>query len=142
MPLEVTIPVLPCRGGPEVARRVFEPLGWAVAAEPIALDEAFPEWGDSRYVRLCLRGAVRLADSLNQLYVLLPVLDESKHYWQGPDEVDKLLRSGGGWLASHPAKDLIARRYLGRRGGLARVALSRLAELGDEVEETIEPAED
>lgn len=142
MPLEVTIPVLPCRGGAEVARRVFEPLGWAVAAEPIALDEAFPEWGDSRYVRLCLRGAVRLADALNQLYVLLPVLDESKHYWQGPDEVDKLLRSGGGWLASHPDRDLITRRYLGRRGGLVRAALARLAELGDEVEDTIEPAED
>jgi len=142
MPLEVVIPVLPCRGGPEFARRVFEPLGWAVAAEPIALDEAFPGWGDSRYVRLRLRGVVRLADALNQLYVLLPALDESKHYWQGPDEVDKLLQSGGGWLANHPGKDLITRRYLGRRGGLARVALARLAELGDEVEETIEPAED
>ena len=134
--------MLPCRGGAEVARRVFEPLGWAVEAEPIALDEAFPEWGDSRYVRLRLRGVVRLADALNQLYVLLPVLDESKHYWQGPDEVDKLLRSGGGWLANHPDKDLITRRYLGRRGGLTRVALARLAELGDEVEDAIEPAED
>jgi 3' terminal RNA ribose 2'-O-methyltransferase Hen1 len=142
IPLEIAVPVLPCRGGAEVARRVFEPLGWAVEAEPIALDEAFPEWGDSRYIGVRLRGAVRLADALNQLYVLLPVLDESKHYWQGPDEVDKLLRSGGGWLANHPAKDLITRRYLGRRGGLTRVALARLAELGDEVEETIEPAED
>lgn len=142
IPLEVTIPVLPCRGGADIARRVFEPLGWAVEAESIALDEAFPEWGDSRYVRLRLRGVVRLADALNQLYVLLPVLDESKHYWQGTDEVDKLLRSGEGWLAAHPDKDLITRRYLGRRGGLTRVALARLAELGDEVEDTIEPAED
>ena len=142
IPLEIAVPSLPCRGGTEVARRVFGPLGWAVEAEPIALDEAFPEWGDSRYVRLRLRGVVRLADALNQLYVLLPVLDESKHYWQGPDEVDKLLRSGEGWLAHHPDKDLITRRYLGRRGGLARVALARLAELGDEVEDTIEPAED
>ena len=142
IPLEITVPVLPCRGGADVARRVFEPLGWTVEAEPIALDEAFPAWGDSRYVRLRLRGAVRLADALSQLYVLLPVLDESKHYWQGPDEVDKLLRSGEGWLANHPGKDLITRRYLGRGGGLARVALARLAELGDEVEETLEPAED
>jgi 3' terminal RNA ribose 2'-O-methyltransferase Hen1 len=142
LPLEITVPVLPCRGGADVARRVFEPLGWTVEAEPIALDEAFPAWGDSRYIRLGLRGAVRLADALNQLYVLLPVLDESKHYWQGPDEVDKLLRSGGGWLANHPGKDLITRRYLGRRSGLARVALARLAELGDEVEDSVEPAED
>jgi 3' terminal RNA ribose 2'-O-methyltransferase Hen1 len=142
IPLEISIPVLPCRGGSGVAHRVFEPLGWEVAAEPIALDEAFPEWGDSRYIRLRLTGVVRLADALNQLHVLLPVLDESKHYWQGPDEVDKLLRSGGGWLADHPDKTLITRRYLGRHSGLARVALARLAELGDEIEGATEPAEE
>ncbi len=142
IPLEIVIPVLPCRGGFVIAHRVFEPLGWAVDAEPIALDDAFADWGDSRYIRLRLTGVVRLADALSQLHVLLPVLDESKHYWQGPEEVDKLLRSGEGWLASHPDKDLIARRYLARTGGLTRVALARLAELGDEVEAAIEPAED
>jgi 3' terminal RNA ribose 2'-O-methyltransferase Hen1 len=142
IPLEIAIPVLPCRGGPEIAHRLFEPLGWAVEAEPIPLDSEIAEWGDSRYVRLRLVGVVRLADALNQLHVLMPVLDESKHYWQGPDEVDKLMRSGEGWLASHPDADLIARRYLGRRGGLARVALARLAELGDDVEGAVEPAED
>ncbi len=142
IPLEVVIPVLPCRGGPDIAHRLFEPLGWTVAAEPIPLDDAFPEWGDSRYVRLELSGTVRLADALNQLHVLLPVLDESKHYWQGPDEVDKLMRSGEAWLANHPDANLITRRYLGRRTGLTRVALARLAELGDEVEDAIEPAED
>jgi 3' terminal RNA ribose 2'-O-methyltransferase Hen1 len=142
LPLEVTIPVMPCRGGPDIARRVFAPLGWAVGADPIPLDDDFPEWGDSRYLRLRLSGVVRVADALNQLHVLLPVLDESKHYWQGPDEVDKLLRSGESWLASHPDRNLIASRYLGRRGGLAREALARLAELGDEVEDAIEPAAD
>lgn len=142
IPLEIVIPVLPCRGGPRIAHRVFEPLGWSVEAEPIPLDEAFPEWGESRYVRLRLAGVVRLADALGQLHVLLPVLDEAKHYWQGPDEVDKLLRSGEGWLAGHPDADLITRRYLGRRGELTRVALSRLAELSDEVEEAVEPAVD
>jgi 3' terminal RNA ribose 2'-O-methyltransferase Hen1 len=142
IPLEITIPALPCRGGADIARRLFEPLGWRVEAEPIALDPGFPEWGDSRYVRLRLSGVVRLADALDQLYVLLPVLDESKHYWQGPDEVDKLLRSGEGWLAAHPERNLVARRYLGRRSGLTQVALARLAELGDEVEDAVEPAED
>ena len=134
--------MLPCRGGPAIAHRVFEPLGWTVEAEPIALDHAFVERGDSRYIRLRLTGVVRLADALSQLHVLLPVLDESKHYWQGPDEVDKLLRSGEGWLASHPDKDLITRRYLARTAGLTRVALARLAEIGDEVETAIEPADD
>lgn len=142
IPLEIVIPVLPCRGGPEIAHRLFEPLGWTVEADPIPLDDAFADWGDSRYVRLRLTGVLRLADALNQLHVLLPVLDESKHYWQGLDEVDKLMRSGEGWLATHPDANLITRRYLGRRGGLTRVALARLAELGDEVEEAIEPAED
>jgi 3' terminal RNA ribose 2'-O-methyltransferase Hen1 len=142
IPLEIVIPVLPCRGGPEVAHRLFEPLGWAVEATPIPLDEGFPAWGDSRYVRLRLTGRVRLADALNQLHVLLPVLDESKHYWQGVDEVDKLLRSGEGWLGDHPEKDLITRRYLGRQGALARLALARLAELGDDVESAVEPAAD
>ena len=142
IPLEIGIPVLPCRGGAEVAHRLFEPLGWTVEAGPIPLDDAFADWGDSRYVRLRLTGVVRLADALNQLHVLLPVLDESKHYWQGPDEIDKLMRSGEGWLATHPEANLIARRYLGRSSGLTRVALARLAELGDEVEEAIEPPED
>lgn len=134
--------MLPCRGGAEIAHRFFEPLGWTVKATPISLDDAFPDWGDSRYVHLRLDGTVRLADALNQLYVLLPVLDESKHYWQGPDEVDKLLRSGEGWLTDHPDKDLIARRYLGRSGDLTRSALARLAELGDEVDDAVEPAAD
>ncbi|KAF0832994.1 3' terminal RNA ribose 2'-O-methyltransferase Hen1 [Ornithinibacter aureus] len=131
IPLQIRIPVLPCRGGPAIAHRIFEPLGWQVVADPIALDEAFPQWGPSRYVDLTLTGTVRLADALTQLHVLLPVLDESKHYWQGPDEVDKLLRSGGDWLAGHPEAELITRRYLARTG-YTRVALERLTELGDD----------
>lgn len=131
LPLQVRIPVLPCRGGAELAMRLFGPLGWAVRAEPIALDDRFAQWGDSRYVDLTLTGTLRLADALNQLYVLLPALDESKHYWQGSDEVDKLLRSGAGWLAEHPDRELIARRYLGRGGGLSRLAIERLEELDE-----------
>ena len=140
VPLRLELPVLPCRGGPDLAHRLFEPLGWTVAATPIELDPGFPAWGESRYVFLRLTGDVRLADALNQLYVLLPVLDESKHYWQAADEVDKLLRSGGAWLATHPDRELITRRYLGRQGSLTRAALARLAELGDDVEARVEPA--
>jgi len=139
IPLEIGIPALPCTGGPEIAHRVFAPLGWRVDARPIPLDEGFPEWGDSRYLRLRLTGELRLADALNQLYVLLPVLDAAKHYWIAPDEVDKLVRAGGGWLAGHPDKGLITRRYLGRRPDLARDAFARLAELGDDVAESLEP---
>ena len=140
IPLELAIPVLPCRGGPDLARRLFEPLGWQVAAAPIALDEAIPAWGSSRYVDLRLAGRVRLADALNHLYVLLPVLDDAKLYWVSTDEVDKLVRAGGGWLACHPEKALISRRYLAHRSGLYRSALARLAEVDDAEPESFDNA--
>ncbi|WP_182906665.1 3' terminal RNA ribose 2'-O-methyltransferase Hen1 [Microbispora sp. H13382] len=139
IPLEITLPALPCRGGADLAHRLFGPLGWEVDAAPVPLDPGFPEWGESRYVRLALRGSVRLADALNHLYVLLPVLDDAKHYWLAGDEVDKLVRAGEGWLAAHPDKGLITRRYLGRRWALTRTAFARLAELGDDVEESLDP---
>ncbi|TQS28912.1 3' terminal RNA ribose 2'-O-methyltransferase Hen1 [Microbispora sp. KK1-11] len=139
IPLEIALPALPCRGGADLAHRLFGPLGWEVGAEAVPLDPGFPEWGESRYVRLTLRGDVRLADALNHLYVLLPVLDDAKHYWLAGDEVDKLVRAGEGWLAGHPDKGLITRRYLGRRWALTRTAFARLAELGDDVEESLDP---
>ena len=147
LPLRIEVPVLPARGGEPLVRRLFEPLGWTVAAEQVALDEQFPEWGDSRYVRLVLEGELRLADALRHLYVLLPVLDDAKHYWVSPDEVDKLLRAGDGWLAGHPEQKLITSRYLARRWSLTREALerlelARLAEADDTEAEEIDNAID
>ncbi|MFF8290205.1 3' terminal RNA ribose 2'-O-methyltransferase Hen1 [Streptomyces sp. NPDC016309] len=127
LPLRIEVPAMPARGGAELVRALFGPLGWtSVEAEPVALDERFPGWGDSRYVRLVLEGELRLADALRHLYVLLPVLDDAKHYWVAPDEVDKLLRAGEGWLADHPEHELITRRYLARRWNLTRQAMERL----------------
>lgn len=128
IPLEACVAVVPCRGGEEMLRRLFEPLGYTVEAERELLDPAFPQWGESRYYRLTLRATARLSELLRHLYVLIPVLDDAKHYWVGDDEVEKLLRQGEGWLSSHPAKDLIARRYLRHRKSLTREALSRLVE--------------
>ncbi|GGZ88111.1 3' terminal RNA ribose 2'-O-methyltransferase Hen1 [Streptomyces echinoruber] len=126
-PLRIAIPALPAHGGPDLVRRLFEPLGWAVTAEPVPLDETFPEWGDSRYVRLTLESqTLTLAEALRHLYVLLPVLDGAKHYWVAADEVDKLLRAGEGWLPGHPEQQLITSRYLARRRSLTREALERL----------------
>ncbi|WP_433336119.1 3' terminal RNA ribose 2'-O-methyltransferase Hen1 [Spirillospora sp. CA-294931] len=137
MPLEITLPALPCRGGAAAAERYFAPLGWDVRAVPVPLDPGFAEWGDSRYVTLTLTGELRLADALNQLYVLLPVLDDSKHYWLAPDEVDKLIRAGEGWLAAHPERDSITRRYLANRRALVRAALGRLADADDSPEDEL-----
>ncbi|NUT37546.1 MAG: 3' terminal RNA ribose 2'-O-methyltransferase Hen1 [Hamadaea sp.] len=140
LPLEIRVPVLRCKGGPPVAERLFAPLGWAVTAEAIPLDEQHPQWGDSRYADVRLTGTVRLADALNHLYVLLPVLDDAKHYWVAPDEIEKLLRAGDGWLAEHPERALIVRRYLAHSRALAQRALHRLetAEAADDTD-TVEP---
>jgi 2-polyprenyl-3-methyl-5-hydroxy-6-metoxy-1,4-benzoquinol methylase len=147
-PLRVDIPALPARGGPALVRRLFEPLGWTVTAEPVALDTEFPQWGDSRYVRLVLESeATTLAQALRHLYVLLPVLDDAKHYWVSADEVDKLLRAGEGWLPDHPEQKLITSRYLARRWSLTRQAMERLelvrlAESDDSEVEEIDNAVD
>jgi 3' terminal RNA ribose 2'-O-methyltransferase Hen1 len=128
IPLTAKIAVLPCRGGEEFLRRLFEPLGYSVAVAGFALDEKFPEWGDSAYFTVTLSATVPLRALLTHLYVLIPVLDNDKHYWVGDDEVQKLLRHGEGWLAAHPERDLITRRYLKHRRNLVDDALSRLVE--------------
>jgi 3' terminal RNA ribose 2'-O-methyltransferase Hen1 len=92
------------------------------------LDQQFPDWGSSPYFTVQLKNTLRLQDLLRHLYVLIPVLDDDKHYWVGDDEVNKLLRHGEQWLASHPEKEQIVERYLKHRKHLAREALSRLLE--------------
>ncbi|HEY6967798.1 MAG TPA: 3' terminal RNA ribose 2'-O-methyltransferase Hen1 [Candidatus Angelobacter sp.] len=128
IPLTATLAVVSCRGGEGLLRELFEPLGYTVSAERHPLDEKFPEWGEGPYYTVILETTVRLQELLNHLYVLVPVLDAEKHYWIGKDEVEKLLRKGQGWLASHPHKESIVRRYLPRHSHLAREALTRLAE--------------
>ena len=112
LPLEISIPALPCRGGTDLADRLLRPLGWDVQATRIPLDPELPEWGGSHYFTVRLAGQARLADALSHLYVLLPVLDDNKHYWVDDAEIDKLLRAGGDWLAAHPERELITHRYL------------------------------
>ncbi|MEW4569715.1 3' terminal RNA ribose 2'-O-methyltransferase Hen1 [Tautonia sp. JC769] len=128
IPLEARIDVLPVRGGEAFLRAVFEPLGYAVEAERHPLDERFPEWGESPYFSVTIAGETTLADLLTHLYVLIPVFDGQKHYFVGEDELEKLLAKGGGWLARHPQKDEIARRYLRFRPSLYRQALARLVQ--------------
>ena len=126
IPLTASLPVLPCRGGEAFLRELFEPLGYEVTGRSLPLDDTFPEWDNSDYVAATLSNTVCLSDLLSHLYVLIPVLDNDKHYWIGDEEVEKLLRHGEGWLNDHPNKAVIARRYLKRRRGLARTALAQL----------------
>jgi 3' terminal RNA ribose 2'-O-methyltransferase Hen1 len=138
IPFEARLAVLPCRGGAPFLQRLFEPLGYSVAAEARPLDPSMPDWGDSRYFVVTLSAEKRLSELLAHLYVLVPVLDDEKHYWVGDDEVEKLIRHGAGWLPSHPEKELITRRYLKHQHSLVRDAIARLVTEEPE-EETEEP---
>ncbi len=132
LPLEARLQVVPSRGGAEFLRRLFEPLGYTVGLESYPLDDRFPDWGESPYFSVTLAQTVRLADLLTHLYVLIPTLDSGKHYAIGDDEVEKLIRKGEGWLAAHPEKETIVRRYLKGRHSLVRDALAQLT--GEESE--------
>ncbi|SEH66264.1 MULTISPECIES: 3' terminal RNA ribose 2'-O-methyltransferase Hen1 [unclassified Leifsonia] len=139
--LEIGLHAVPLRGGADLPERLFAPLGLSVEQSETLLDGEFPEWGPSPYATITLRGTKLLGEVLRQLYVLLPVLDDAKHYWVADAEVDKLLRAGEGWLAQHPERDLISKRYLVHRREYVAAATARLAEL-DQGSESMEPEPD
>ncbi len=136
LPFEVAISALPCRGkdGEELLRSLFEPLGYQVEVERHLLDETVPEWGDASFYSVILKRCCLLKELLAHLYVLIPVLDDEKHYWITEAEIDKLLRYGEGWLSTHPKQTLIVDRYLKRQKHLTSVALERLLGSVDEEE--------
>jgi 3' terminal RNA ribose 2'-O-methyltransferase Hen1 len=142
IPLIAKLPVIAARGGEELVRRLFEPLGYEIQITQLPLDEKFPEWGESPYVSLEISATIPLQTLLTHLYVLIPVLDNEKHYWVGEDEIEKLLKRGEGWLGLHPDKELIVARYLKRQRGLTREALERLAEDALPEDEAVATARD
>jgi 3' terminal RNA ribose 2'-O-methyltransferase Hen1 len=136
LPLEVRLAAVPCRGGEGFLRALFEPIGYEVEAVRHPLDEVLPILGPGRLFTVTLRTRRRLSELLTHLYVLVPVLDDRKHYWVGDDEVEKLLRRGEGWLERHPARDDIVSRYLVHQRGLVRDAIARLTAEEQPEEET------
>ena len=140
-PLTATIEALPVRGGERFLRALFEPLGYDVQSIQHPLDSNFPEWGPSHYFSVGIAKETTLAELLTHLYVLIPVFDNRKHYFIGDDELEKLLAKGAGWLANHPEKEEIARRYLKFKPSLYRQAIARLAEAdgASEIEEEKPP---
>ncbi len=132
--LTATIYSMKDNGDTELAKELFEPLGYEVKTERTKLDDSFPEWGISPYIDLTISGTVKLSELLNHIYVLIPVFDKQKHYYIAEDEIQKLLDHGEGWLAGHPYKEKITRRYFTARKSYARKALDIL--LADEMPET------
>ncbi len=126
IPLTANLDVLSVRGGERVLRAMFEPLGYDVEVIRYSLDERYPDWGDSPYFSVTVRKTTTLSDLLTHLYVLVPVFDARKHYYVGEQEIQNLLRKGEGWLAQHPEKDEIVRRYLRFQQSLYRSAIHQL----------------
>lgn len=128
LPLTARLCAVASSGGARLLHDLFGPLGYSVEAQAHPLDAQFPEWGADRVFTLTLSAVRPLSELLTHLYVLVPVLDDTKHYWVGPDEIRKLLDHGRGWLDAHPQRELITRRYLKHQGGLTREALAQLSE--------------
>ena len=139
IPLTAKLSILPCHGGEKLLRRLFEPLGYTITAERHTLDAQFPDWGQSRYFTVTLENTCRLSELLTHLYILMPVLDDEKHYWVGDAEIEKLSKHGKDWLTAHPEQESIVRRYLKHQRGLTREALAQLRE--EDVQETPETAQ-
>ena len=128
IPLAAKLSILPCQGGEQLLRRLFEPLGYKITVERHILDAQFPVWGESRYFTVTLQNTCRLSELLTHLYVLIPVLDDEKHYWVDEAEIEKLLKHGENWLAAHPEHESIVRRYLKHLRPLTNQALAQLCD--------------
>lgn len=92
--------------------RLFEPLGYEVFIE--LSDQKAPadikDKGSAQMITL--KGKTSLQTGLRQLFVLIPVLDDYKHYYIDEKEVEKINRYGEGWLENHPERSYILEKAL------------------------------
>ena len=88
LPLTADIAALRCESEASL-RELFEPLGYQLQVDP---PDAHVSTGGYRNVRLVCRKPIK--ELLTHLYVLVPTLDNRKHYWIGDDEVEKLIARG------------------------------------------------
>lgn len=91
---------------------LFTALGYEISIERGDAEYSFDlkTRSSARYIRL--NGRQTLQTALQQLFVLIPALDDYKHYYISDDEVDKIRRYGAGWLEQHPQRGLILKRTL------------------------------
>lgn len=132
--LQAHLPCIHLAGNPALLKELFQPLGYTVEANPLYLDDIEPGLGNSEilgwrstYYSLTISATTTVSRMLKLLYVLIPVLDNQKHYYVGKDEVELLMSRASDWLAEHPLKDLIIRRYLAHKSHLTQEAQALLA---------------
>ncbi len=118
---------------------LFTALGYEVLLERGEAEYNFDLKSRSsvRYIRL--KGMQTLQTALRQLFVLIPALDDYKHYYISDDEVDKIWRYGEGWLENHPQRGLVLKRTLRFPGAIRQY--ESLMSSGDHLEGTQAPDE-
>ncbi len=104
----------------------FGCLGYSVTFEPYEVDARGLGTLRARSGRLTLAGTVSLADMLDHLCVLLPVLDGDIHAYVDEGAVDSMLARSGRWLAAHPCRERIVRTFTKRLPALGERAMAGL----------------
>lgn len=115
-----------------VVRMLFEPLGYQVNIERGQANYLFKLKDKSSARFINLQGAVTLQNALKHLYVLIPVLDNYKHYFMDEREIEKLQRYGEGWLVNHPLNEVIIKRSLRFRELIDKVPPELMAKKAEE----------
>lgn len=141
LPVEIELSSVWTKGGVQNVHDFFEPINYAVKAEKLPYESKWLK-SDSNVFNITLTGMQTIPDLLRHLYVLLPALDNKKHYFVDGNEIAKLLSHGEGWLETHPHKERIVSRYLIHRHNLIEEALEQLTEdiLDEDTEEGTEEA--
>ncbi|KWW20656.1 MULTISPECIES: 3' terminal RNA ribose 2'-O-methyltransferase Hen1 [Peribacillus] len=91
---------------------LFEPIGYEVKITRPEIQYSFDMKDKSSARFISLKGLKTLQEGLRHLFVLIPVIDDYKHYYIDEKEIEKLERYGEGWLENHPMRDFIYRQSL------------------------------
>jgi len=118
--VEVRLPLLASPEGEVAFTRVFEPLRYAVEATLLPLDRRHPQHPGSWYYSLVLRGRQRPAEVASHLRILLRLFDIVGLQPHDAAETAAAWAEGRPWLESHPKRQMLERRILGRGLGTER----------------------
>ncbi|WP_141431100.1 3' terminal RNA ribose 2'-O-methyltransferase Hen1 [Bacillus sp. 03113] len=91
---------------------LLHPLGYIVEIERGETNYSFElkQRSSSRFIHL--KGQQTIQQALRHLFILIPVIDNYKHYFIDEHEIEKLVRYGEGWLDSHPLREYIIKQSL------------------------------
>lgn len=124
-----------------VIESIFTHLGYEVNIERGLTDYSFQLKSRSSVRYITLTGHQTLQNAMRHLFILIPVMDNYKHYYMDKSEVDKLERYGAGWLDDHPMRDLIIKRSLKFKELIREVAVPQKEVFIKEESETVEETE-